>query len=331
MTVNKQTFILPLLFVLLAAAFLISLSIGRFPVPITGILARISGRPFPSLQMEAIFFNVRLPRILLACLVGSSLAAAGASCQGVFRNPLASPDILGASSGAAAGAALAILLRLPGYMITLFAFCTSLLSIAIVLLLGSRIRGRQMVGLILAGMMIASLWNAAISWMKLAADPGNVLPEITYWLMGSLAKTRPQDITFALPVMVLGSIPLLLLRWRINMLTLTDDEAQSMGIRVRFLRTMVILGSTLLTAAAVSVSGIIGWVGLIVPHIIRRFTGNDYRLLMPASMLAGALFLLLVDNISRNLLATEIPLGILTSIAGAPFFLWLLGKRNDLW
>jgi iron complex transport system permease protein len=310
---------------------LVSLSLGRYPIPLKTLAARLFNVPFPSTQMEAIFFNVRLPRVILACLVGTSLAAAGASYQGVFRNPLAAPDILGASSGAAAGAALAILLRLPAPLITLFAFSTSLVTIALVMIIGSKTRGKKILGFILTGMMISSLNSAAISFMKLTADPNNVLPEITYWLMGSLGKTRASDVSFVLIPIFLGITPLVIFRWRINLLTLSDDEAQSMGVNVQRTRALVIVGSTLITAAAVSVSGIIGWAGLVIPHLTRRMVGNDYRRLMPASMIFGALFLLSIDNVSRNLFATEIPLGILTSLVGAPFFLWLITRKGDLW
>jgi iron complex transport system permease protein len=179
--------------------------------------------------------------------------------------------------------------------------------------------------------MISSLHSAAISFMKLTADPNSVLPEIVYWLMGSLAKTKPPDVSFVLLPMILGLAPLLIFRWRINLLTLSEDEAQSMGINVRRTRTLVIVCSTLITAAAVSVSGIIGWAGLLIPHLTRRMVGNDYRKLMPASMIFGALFLLSIDDVSRNLFATEIPLGILTSLIGAPFFLWLITREGDLW
>jgi iron complex transport system permease protein len=320
-----------LLAALLVLAVLASLSLGRYPIPLDALLARILGNPFASPQMEAVFFNVRLPRILMACMVGASLAAAGASYQGVFQNPLAAPDILGASSGAATGATLAILMRLPAPLITLFAFVASLITIALVMFIGNRARGRKIVGLILAGLMISSLNSACISFMKLMADPNNVLPEITYWLMGSLAKTRSADLSFVVLPMALGLIPLFIFRWRINLLTLNEDEAQSMGVNVRATRALVIVCSTLITAAAVSVSGIIGWAGLVIPHLTRRFTGNDYRRLMPQVILFGAFFLLLVDNVSRNLFATEVPLGILTSLAGAPFFLWLLTRKGDLW
>jgi len=319
------------LLALLTAAILVSLSLGRYPISLQDLLDRIFQGRFDSPGMEAIFFTVRLPRILLACLVGTALAAAGASYQGVFRNPLASPDILGASSGAATGAILAILLRLPAPLVTLFAFCLSLGTIALVMVIGEWVRAKRVVGIILAGLMISSLHSAASSWMKLLADPNNVLPEIVYWLMGSLNKARPADVLFVLLPMIVGLLPLYIFRWRINLLTLSDEEAQSMGVHVRRTRWLIICCSTLITAAAVSVSGVIGWAGLIVPHIVRRFVGNNYRDLMPASMLFGALFLLVIDNISRVLFATEIPLGIFTALIGAPFFLWLITRKGELW
>jgi iron complex transport system permease protein len=324
-------YITAVLAVLLGLAVVISLSLGRYPIPPRMLLARMFGTAFESERMEAIFFNVRLPRIILACMVGTCLAASGAAYQGVFQNPLAAPDILGASSGAATGATLAILLRLSGFMITLFAFFASLLAITLVMFIGERTRGKKVLGLILAGLMVSSLCNAGISFMKLVADPNSVLPEIVYWLMGSLAKTKPSDVSFVLLPISLGLAPLLIFRWRINLLTLSEDEAQSMGVQVKRTRIMVIVSSTLITAAAVSVSGIIGWAGLVIPHLTRRLVGNDYQHLMPASMLFGALFLMVIDGVSRNLFATEIPLGILTSLVGAPFFLWLITRKGDLW
>jgi len=317
--------------ILLAAAIVVSLSMGRYPISVQDLLDRIFRGQFDSPGMEAIFFNVRLPRIILACLVGTALAAAGASYQGVFQNPLATPDILGASSGAATGATLAILLGLPKPFITLFAFCMSLATIALVMIIGERARAKRVVGIILAGLMISSLHSAASSWIKLLADPNNVLPEIVYWLMGSLNKTRLPDVLFVLGPMIAGLLPLYIFRWRINLLTLHDEEAQSMGVNVRRTRWLIICCSTLITAAAVSVSGVIGWAGLIVPHIARRFVGNNYRELMPVSMLFGALFLLVIDDFSRNLFATEVPLGIFTALMGVPFFLWLITRKGDFW
>jgi iron complex transport system permease protein len=177
--------------------------------------------------------------------------------------------------------------------------------------------------------MISSLCNAATSFIKLVADPNNILPEITYWMMGSLAKNGPKEVALAAIPMILGIIPLLLLRWRINLLTLSDTEARTMGVNAGRVRVAVIVCATLVTAAAVCVSGLIGWVGLVVPHLARRLVGNNYRHLLPVSIVLGAIFLLLVDTVSRNLLAVEIPIGILTAIIGAPFFLWMITRKKE--
>ncbi|MDR2501799.1 MAG: iron ABC transporter permease, partial [Oscillospiraceae bacterium] len=190
-------------------------------------------------------------------------------------------------------------------------------------------RGNRLLRIILAGIMISSLCNAATSFIKLVADPNNILPEITYWMMGSLAKNGPKEVALAAIPMILGIIPLLLLRWRINLLTLSDTEARTMGVNAGRVRVAVIVCATLVTAAAVCVSGLIGWVGLVVPHLARRLVGNNYRHLLPVSIVLGAIFLLLVDTVSRNLLAVEIPIGILTAIIGAPFFLWMITRKKE--
>ena len=281
-------------------------------------------------QMETVVLSIRLPRILLACLVGCCLSAAGSAYQGIFQNPMASPDILGASSGAAFGAALAILLGGSRRTVTLSAFFFSLLTVALVYLLAARAPGKRVLNLVLSGIMVSSLFTSATSYIKLVADPSNQLPEITYWLMGSLSATRTADVRYALLPMALGLVPLFLLRWRVNLLTLGDEEARTMGVHTNRLRLALALCATLVTAASISVSGMIGWVGLVVPHLGRRLVGNDYRVLMPASMLFGAVFLLAVDNVSRNLLATEIPIGILTAFIGAPFFLYLMLRKGGL-
>ena len=326
---------LVLMGMLLAGAVLLSLCVGRYAVNVRELLGICASwaadiEPFWSAQTEIVFMNIRLPRVLLACLVGASLAGAGAAYQGVFQNPMASPDLLGASAGAAFGAALAILLNAPRGGVTAAAFAGAILAIVLVWTVGRFARGKQVLTLVLAGMMISSLFQAGTSYIKLAADPANQLPAITYWMMGSLSGARRDDVAFALVPMVLGMAPLLLLRWRLNLLTLGDDEARTLGVNVSAVRLTVIVCSTLLTAAAVSVSGTIGWVGLVVPHLARRLIGNDYRYLMPASLMGGALFLLLVDDVSRNMAATEIPLGILTAFLGAPFFLWLILRKGEL-
>lgn len=279
-------------------------------------------------QLDKIVIHIRLPRIIMACLVGCCLSAAGASYQGVFQNPMAAPDLLGASSGAAFGAALAILSRANNQMITVYAFAFSLLTVLLVYVIGVRAPGKQALNLILAGIMISSLFTSATSYIKLVADPGDQLPAITYWLMGSLSGAQLKDISYVILPMALGLVPLLLLRWKINLLTLGDDEARAMGVHTNRLRLTVVLCSTLITAAAISTSGMIGWVGLVVPHLCRRIAGSNYKTLMPTTMLLGSIFLLAVDNFSRNLTATEIPIGILTAFIGAPFFLYLMMRKG---
>ena len=318
----------------LLALFLLSFVMGRYGVPLGQVVRILLSGVLPLEQtwtdnMAIAVLNVRLPRILLACLVGCGLSAAGTGYQTVFQNPMAAPDILGASSGACFGAALAILTGQGAVMITVFAFLASLLSVALVYLVGNHTRGNRVVNLLLAGIMVGSLFSACTSYIKLVADPTNQLPQITYWLMGSLSGTRMGTVRFAAVCMAVGLVPLLLLRWRMNLLTLSPDEARAMGVHTDRLRLAVILSSTVLTAAAVSVSGMIGWVGLVIPHLSRRIVGSDCRRLMPMACLFGAAFLLLVDNMARCLTATEIPIGILTAFVGAPFFIYLMVRGGD--
>ncbi len=310
-----------------------SFCIGRYGVPLGQLLKIFLNLVFNipktwTVNMETVVFNIRLPRILLGCLVGGCLSVAGASYQGVFKNPMAAPDILGASSGACFGAAIAIYFGASSSIITASAFAFSLLTVCLVYLIGQRAKGNRLLNLILAGIMISSLFSAATSYIKLVADPNNVLPQITYWLMGSLAGAKMRDVFFVIIPMALGLVPLFLLRWRINLLTLGDDEARTMGINASALRFVVVICATLITAASVSVSGMIGWVGLVIPHLSRRLVGNNYKFLLPASILIGAAFMLVVDNVSRNLLATEIPIGILTAFVGAPFFIYLIMRKK---
>ena len=327
--------IIVLLGLLLGLAILLSFTLGRYPVPakeLLGILGARVGLPIPKFwtdAMEAAVWNIRLPRVLLSVLVGGCLAAAGAAYQGVFQNPMASPDILGASAGAGFGAALAILIGLSGLLITVSAFAASLLTVALVFAVSRHAKGDRVLGLVLAGIMISSLFQSGTSFIKLVADPGNKLPQITYWLMGSLSGASWADFRFVVFPVVLGLIPLLLLRWRLNVITMGDDEARALGVNAHRIRLGIVVCSTLITASAVSVSGMIGWVGLVIPHMMRRLVGSDYRYLMPASILGGGLFLLVVDNVSRNAGTSGIPIGILTAFIGAPFFLWLITGKGD--
>ena len=318
----------------LLALFLLSFVMGRYGVLLGQVVRILLSGVLPLEQtwtdnMAIAVLNVRLPRILLACLVGCGLSAAGTGYQTVFQNPMAAPDILGASSGACFGAALAIMTGQGAVMITVFAFLASLISVALVYLVGNHTRGNRVVNLLLAGIMVGSLFSACTSYIKLVADPTNQLPQITYWLMGSLSGTRMGTVKFAAVCMAVGLVPLLLLRWQMNLLTLSPDEARAMGVHTDRLRLAVILSSTVLTAAAVSVSGMIGWVGLVIPHLSRRIVGSDCRRLMPMSCLFGAAFLLLVDDMARCLTATEIPIGILTAFVGAPFFIYLMVRGGD--
>jgi len=330
---SRHARVLLLLGVVLLAAILFSFGIGRYPIApqeVAGILASkvVPMEPFWTPRMETIFFSVRLPRILLACLVGCCLSAAGAAYQGVFKNPMAAPDVLGASSGAAFGAALSIMNYWPKSTITICAFLVSLGTVTAAYALSKRAKGSRVLSLVLSGIIISSLLTAGTSYIKLVADPNDQLPAITYWLMGSLAGTRFSDTLWAMLPMAIGLAPILLLRWQINILTLGDAEARTIGVNADVVRLIIIVGATLITAASVSVSGMIGWVGLVIPHLARRLVGNSYRTLMPASMLLGAAFLLMVDNISRTVWSSEIPIGILTAFIGAPFFIYLITREE---
>lgn len=318
---------------LLVIVFIVSFSLGRYGVPVKEVTRILLHKVFPleitwTKQMETAVINIRLPRLLLACLVGCCLSAAGAAYQAVFQNPMASPDILGASNGAAFGAALAILSGAASYGITVSAFGFSLLTVACVFFIARLAPGHRVMNLILAGIMISSLFSAGTSYLKLVADPGNELPAITYWLMGSLSGAKLKTVGYIFPIMLIPVLILLLLRWRLNLLTLGEEEARALGVHTDRIRLAVICCATLITAASISVSGMIGWAGLVIPHLCRRLTGNDYKYLLPASCIGGALFLLIVDDISRNLLATEIPIGILTAFVGAPFFIRLLLRKD---
>ena len=321
--------------VILILCVFASFLLGRYPVPLgelMGILGSKLGLPIEKIwtdQMEAAVWNIRLPRVVMSVLVGACLASAGASYQGVFQNPMASPDILGASAGAGFGAALAILLGASSVGITVGAFAASLVTVALVFTVSRHARGDRVLGLVLAGIMVSSLFQSGTSFLKLVADPNNQLPQITYWLMGSLSGAKWSDLGFVILPVLIGLIPLLALRWQLNVITMGDDEARAMGVNAHRVRMGIVICSTLVTASAVSVSGMIGWVGLVIPHMMRRLVGSDYRFLMPASMLGGGIFLLVVDNVSRNATTSGIPIGILTAFIGAPFFLWLIMGKGD--
>ena len=338
---RKGIYILPLAFFVV---FSLSFLVGRYPVsPFTALKILFSRAlsffSFERLSLsgwsgseEAVVLNIRFPRIASASLIGAALSVAGASYQGIFRNPMVSPDLLGASTGAGFGAALGILTGGGYFAITLSSFSFGLLAVMLAVLVARKSRIDSTLSLVLAGVMISSLFSSGTSLIKLMADTQDQLPAITYWLMGSLSSIKMKDLIFAFFPVVIGLIPVILLRWRINLLTLNEDEARSMGIEVKKMRLIVILSSTLMTAGAVAISGMIGWVGLVIPHFSRLIFGDDYSITLPSSAFLGATFLLLVDDLARIVSTAEIPLGILTSFVGAPVFLFLIlkgGRRNE--
>ena len=276
--------------------------------------------------------SIRLPRVATALLVGAALSAAGAVYQGLFRNPLVSPDILGVSTGAGLGAVTAIFFSLPVIAIQGFAFVGGAITVTLVYLVANAVRNHEpTLVLVLSGVVIGALAGACISLLKILADPYDQLPAITFWLLGSLAGIRTSDVASALPAVLIGLIPLVLLRWRMNLMALGDEEAATLGIDPRRLRLLFVAAATLMTASVVAISGVIGWVGLVMPHIARLVVGPNFNRLLPAAMLMGAGYLLAVDTIARTLAETEIPLGVLTAFLGAPVFVWLLATGRRSW
>ncbi|HBE76206.1 MAG TPA: iron ABC transporter permease [Firmicutes bacterium] len=322
----------------LVVAFLISCAVGRYAIPLPLLvkifLSKIIGlkATWPE-TLETVLFSVRLPRILAAMMVGGSLALAGGTYQGLFKNPMVSPDILGASAGAGFGAALAILCSLNMVGIQIAAFVFGLAAVALTYLIGRAVgRGNNaLLVLVLTGMVVSTLFSSFISMTKYVADPDNKLPAITFWLMGGLSTVGSKDVFKAFIPILIGAVPLFLLRWRLNALSFGEEEAKALGINTERIRLAVILCSTLLTASSVAIGGMVGWVGLVIPHFSRMIVGPNYKTLLPVSLLIGSSFLLVVDDVARSVFAMEIPLGILTSIIGAPFFVYLLMKGRRGW
>ena len=316
---------------LLLALTVLALAVGRFPISLAEMWSLATGGPTTS-NAHAIVFQVRGPRILSSLVVGAALAAAGTAYQGMFRNPLVSPDILGVSTGAALGAVLGIFLSANVFLVQALAFGGGLAAVGLVYAIGSRMRGHDpLLALVLTGVVIGTLLGSAIALLKYLADPYNQLPAITYWLLGSLASITPRDLAVAAPLALLGLAPMLLMRWRMNLLALPDDEARALGVDTTWLRTVVVAAATLMTASAVAVSGVIGWIGLLIPHAARLLVGPDFGRLLPLAMLLGAGFLLAVDTLCRTLVAIEIPPGVLTALIGTPFFLWLFALSRRPW
>lgn len=326
---SRLKILIIILIVCPVVCIILSLFLGRYPVSLTDIFKVLYYKIFGGVKnfsdvYESVIFDIRLPRAILAVLVGGSLAVSGASYQGLFRNPLVSSSILGVSSGAGFGAALAIILFGNNYMVFIFSFVFGIMSVAFSYFIGRIYKAAPTIMLVLGGVIVSSVFSALLSMLKYLADPADKLPTIVFWLMGSLANARYEDVLMAAVPIIVGIVGLLLISWRINVLSMGDREAQSLGVNVKLSKGIVIICTSLATAGAVSVSGIIGWVGLVIPHISRMLVGNDNRILIPTSLSLGACFLLLVDNLGRIISPGEIPLGILTALIGGPFFVYLL-------
>ncbi|HIU75821.1 MAG TPA: iron ABC transporter permease [Candidatus Pelethocola excrementipullorum] len=279
-------------------------------------------------QAVTIFWKIRLPRILSAMLIGSTLSVSGSVYQGMFQNPLVSPDILGVSAGASLGAACSIFFGFPYWSTQIFAFIGGLTAVLLSYLISRNTVHSQTLSLVLTGTMITALCNSVVTMIKYLSDPNDVLQQITFWLMGSLTKVNMEGVLWSAPPMLIGMVVIILLRWRLNLLSLNDEEAQSLGMNPRRFRLLFIMASTLLSASAVCLGGLIGWVGLMIPHMARAIFGSDYRRLIPGCILLGGSFLLIMDNIARSLLTLELPIGVVTSFLGAPFFVALILKRR---
>ena len=316
-----------LLGLLLALAVLAGLAAGPIALGPAELLRALLGGPSAEGQATMVVWSLRLPRLAAALLVGAALSAAGTAYQAMFRNPLVSPDILGASAGAGMGAALAILFGLPTLGIQGAAFAGGLAAVGLVTLVAGRVRRHDPVlVLVLAGIAIGTLFSAGISLAKVLADPTVQLPSITFWLLGGLSASSPDDVRRAAPLVLAGLLPLLLLRHRVDLLTLADEEAAALGEDVSRLRFTLIVSATLVTAASVAIAGIVGWVGLVVPHAARLLVGPRFARSLPAALLLGAAFVAIADTLARSAAAIELPLGILTALVGAPAFLWLLAR-----
>lgn len=285
-----------------------------------------------SAMEETIVLKLRLPRLIMSMLVGAGLSVSGASFQGLFGNPLVSPHILGVSAGAGFGAALAIMLSGSSWTIQLLSITFGVIAVVITCGISRIKKGASSIYiLVLSGVIAAAFFEALISALKYVADPFDKLPAIVYWLMGSMAGVNLNDVLVGGPMILIGVMILILMRWRINVLSLDEEEARSLGVNIKQSRMLIIFSCTLVTAAAVSMCGIVGWVGLVIPHAGRIIVGPNHRVLIPACASIGAFYLLLIDSVARSAISTEIPLSILTAIIGAPFFAYLLRKSGGQW
>jgi iron complex transport system permease protein len=325
--------------ILLVLPFLLlfgSLFIGRLDVGPGDVLRILAAQLVPLARswpesVEIIVMQIRLPRALMAMCVGAGLSISGAAFQGMFRNPLVSPDVLGVSAASGFGAALAILLSRSPLELQLLAFAFGLAGVVLTYLLARVYQTTPVLMLVLSGVVVAAFFSALLSGIKFVADPENKLPAITYWLLGSFNAATLRSVAIVLPAIAAGTTGLLLVSWKLNLLSMGDEEARALGVRTERLKAAVVVCTTLITATAVSTCGVIGWVGLVMPHVARTIVGPDHRSLLPAALSVGASYLLVIDSVARTAAAVEIPIGILTAIVGAPYFAYLLRRTSGTW
>lgn len=337
---RRQPWLLPVFVALPVACALVSLTLGAFDISVGEVCSIVwcglTGGEFASERFSnpalpySMIWTVRLPRVVVSCLVGAGLAVAGAVFQGVFRNPLASPYTLGVSNGAGFGAAVGIVAGLSTVFIQGSAVAFGLVTVVLTFVIASK-SSRSNVTLVLAGMLISSLFASLVSLLKFVADPTEKLPQIVYWLMGSFSGASFSKLAMILPLYLVGVVVLLAFRWRLNVLSVGDTEARSFGIDVRRDRNAVIVAASVVSAVCVSISGIIGWVGIVVPHLARMICGPDFRKLLPVSLSLGACYLCVIDDVCRALTVAEIPIGVVTGIVGVPLFLYFIYRKKVSW
>lgn len=320
--------------IILVFTMIVAMGIGRYSIGIGDIINTLLPSSLAPADIDpnikTVIYNIRLPRVLIAALAGSGLAIAGAAFQSLFSNPLATPDTLGVATGASFGAALGIMLGFGSIGIQLCAFVIGIGCVGLVYFI-SKVKGeRSIIMIILAGMVISSLFQAMVSLIKYVADPQDTLPQITFWLMGSLSGVGYEELMLGSPFIIIGIIIIFLLRWKMNMLSLHEDESKSLGVNLKVVRLFTIISAALITASVVSICGNIGWVGLLIPHISRMIFGNNNKSVIPACIGFGAIFMIVIDTVARSATAAEIPISILTAVIGAPFFIILLRKTGGI-
>lgn len=331
---RKKNGILIGLILFCMAAFCVGMCCGRYPVSIRDLFGVLSSRWIETEQVwpknvENVVWAVRLPRMCAAFLVGAGLAVSGAAYQGIFQNPLVSSDLLGVSAGACVGASIAILCQMPSAVIQMMAFAGGITAVGLTNLIPNLFHNKSNLMLVLAGIIVSGFFNSAQGLLKYIADPDTQLAQITYWTMGSLAKVNAAGVLAVAPVMTAAMAVLLFFRWRINLLAIGETEAHALGVQVRKLRGISIICATVLTASSICIAGTVGWIGLVIPHLGRLLVGADNKDLIPASLLMGGGFLMLIDTCARNISGSEIPLSILTGFIGTPLFLWLMVKQKS--